>query len=172
MAENRNLWLLEFYFYLKYIFNKNDIWQEGTFPGVLLEVGCKMQNFQNTTGLCFLVEFWPKTKISNIYIYFSNSINSPPKNCLGANLALIFVNFYICSKLKLIIWFWTIILFIILYFQFGGVLGNIFLPKFLNFEIHNGGYLVKKFWQKNTNFSINFVNSRCLTIPKMCLKVG
>ena len=83
-------------------------------------------------------------------IFFSNSISSPPENCLGANLALIFVNFYICSKLELIIWFWTIILFIILYFQFGGVLGKIFLPKCLNFEIHSGRYLAKKFkkWPK------------------------
>ena len=86
-----------------------------------------------------------KTKISKKYIFFSNSISSPPENCLGPNLALIFVNFYICSKLELIIWFWTVILFIILYFQFGGVLGKIFLPKCLNFEIDSGRYLAKKF---------------------------
>ena len=37
-----------------------------------------------------------------------------------------------------------------LYFQFGGILEKIFLPKFLNFEIHIGRYLAKKFkkWQK------------------------
>ena len=100
---------------------------------------------------------WVLTKLRQKYqnkyksqIPFSNPIDIPPGNCLGANLALIFVNFYICSKLELIIWFWTIILFIILYAQFGRVLGKIFLPKFLNFEIHKGRYLAKMFikWQK------------------------
>ena len=79
-------------------------------------VGCKMKNFQNTTGLCFLVEFWPnKTKISRKF-FFSNSVSSPWKLPSRANLALIFVNYYRCSKLELIIWILTIILFIILYF--------------------------------------------------------
>ena len=35
--KNRNLWFLEFCLYLKYISNKDDIWQEETLPGVLLE---------------------------------------------------------------------------------------------------------------------------------------
>ena len=124
-------------------------------------------------GLCFLVEFWPKTKISKKYIFFSNSISSPPKNCLRANFTLIFVNFYISSKLQLIIWFWTFILFTILYFLFGGALRKIFLPKFLNFEIHNGGYLAKRSKKRpnNTDFSVNLANSKCFIIPKICWSV-
>ena len=35
--ENGNLWFLELYFYLKYISNKDDIWQGKTLSGVLLE---------------------------------------------------------------------------------------------------------------------------------------
>ena len=35
--KNRNLWFSELYFYLKYISNKDDIWQGETLPGVLLE---------------------------------------------------------------------------------------------------------------------------------------
>ena len=34
---NQNLWFLEFYFYLKYISNKDDILKGDPFPGVLLE---------------------------------------------------------------------------------------------------------------------------------------
>ena len=37
MAGNWNWWFLEFYFYLKYISNKDYIWQGGTLPRVLLE---------------------------------------------------------------------------------------------------------------------------------------
>ena len=35
--KNGNLWLLELYFYLKYISNKDDIWQGETLSGMLLE---------------------------------------------------------------------------------------------------------------------------------------
>ena len=37
MTENKNLWFLELYFYLKHIYNKDDIWQDKTLPGMLLE---------------------------------------------------------------------------------------------------------------------------------------
>ena len=37
LLKKRNLWFLEFYIYLKYISNKDDIWQRETLPGVLLE---------------------------------------------------------------------------------------------------------------------------------------
>ena len=47
---------------------------------------------------------------------------------------------------------------------------EIFLPKFLIFEIHNGRYLAKKSKKcpNNTDFSVHLANSKCFTIPKMC----
>ena len=35
--KSRNLWFLEFYFYFKYISNKDAIWKKKTLTGVLLE---------------------------------------------------------------------------------------------------------------------------------------
>ena len=37
MLRNQNLWFLEFYFYLKYTSNKDDILKGDPFPEVLLE---------------------------------------------------------------------------------------------------------------------------------------
>ena len=139
---------------------------------ITLEVGYRKQNFQTWRVHVFWLRFDLRQKYQQKKTS-PNSISSPPENCLGANLALIFVNFYICFKLDLIIWFWIITLFIILYFLFGGVLRKIYLPKFLIFEIHNGGYLAKKSKKRpnNTNFSVHLTNSRCFTIPKICCSV-
>ena len=90
---------------------------------------CKV--FPNHLELEWLAVKWKIFKTQQAYVFwlsfdlirqkyqkmffFSNSISSPWKLPSRANLALIFVNFHICSQLELIIWIWTIILFIILY---------------------------------------------------------
>ena len=58
-----------------------------------VEVGCKMQNFQNTAGLCSLVVFWPNWDTNIKKKYFSQISSVVPLKTAWGHFGPIFCQF-------------------------------------------------------------------------------
>ena len=94
--KNKNLWFLEFYFYLKYISNKDDIWQREYLKinkSIMAVQKCKIMLLQAA-----LKDFWSSANLKTKKIKFVKTPTSLELYILKKNAKIGVLEGYSCLK--------------------------------------------------------------------------